>query len=289
MPFVTKEFFLTDSTKAFMFLENSLGYSSKEAQKIIDKARLYYPNGEIIKKSQVIFGKVCLDVFEPQVFLKPIFVHRDFAIFHKPYNLLTHPKGKFSHQSLCDSIKGIFGKDANPVHRLDFETSGIILASLHKDAEIKLKKMFEANMVRKIYRAWVWGRIEKEMMIDLKILSPNKEQKKQSLGIRSRIDKNGKEALTFIKPLDIREDRTLLEIFPITGRTHQIRIHLFAIGHSIINEPLYGVDDKEACLYLDHKLESKKQLFLHARSLDFCYEGQRYFFSVDENFLDLGK
>ncbi|CBG39461.1 pseudouridine synthase family protein [Helicobacter mustelae] len=284
MPFVTKEYILPHAMQAFAFVENCLHYSSKETQRIIDKRRLRYPDGRVIQKSEVICGRVLLDEFVPNGALRAIFVHEDFAVFAKPHNLLTHPKGRFLHASLCDSIKMQFGMQANPVHRLDFETSGVVLISRNKRAEIALKTLFERGEVRKIYRALVEGIIEHERCIESRILLPKKEDKSKDLGIKCQIHASGKDSITIIRPLEVRGNQTLLEIEPLTGRTHQIRLHLASIGHKIVNEPLYGVEEELARAYLQDKLGVKKHLCLHARSLEFSYLGRRYFLSAKEDF-----
>lgn len=285
MPFIKKDFYITSPTKAFQFVQNTLKCTNKEAQKIIDKKRIYYKNQNPIHKSDLISGEVILEIFEPKATLEPFFIHQDFALYHKPSNLLTHPKGRFSHSSLCDSIKDTFGKDANPIHRLDYETNGVILVSRNKQSEVILKKLFETNQIKKKYLALINGILLKNQIIDLPILNPNSITKQEDLGIRSQIHPMGKRAITKIKVLKHFENSTLLEVTPITGRTHQIRLHLASIGYPIVGEPLYGVDDDSAREYLNQKLFTQNILKLQAKSLEFYYKNTKYFFSTPFDFL----
>ncbi|PAF54384.1 hypothetical protein BKH42_00245 [Helicobacter sp. 13S00482-2] len=279
MPFVTKTFHLDTSKKAFLFIMEVLGCSQKQAQKHLDKNRLKQ-NHLPIHKSQSIIGDVSLTYFKPtSLNLEPIFITPYFVIYDKPPNLLVHPKGYFEHFSLCDEIKARFGKEANPIHRLDYETSGLIMASIDKKFEAELKGLFENKKIYKTYSAITEGKISSPQIINLPICVPNKITKYQDLGIKCKISSNGKPALTKIFPLNYNEEKnmTLLKVIPITGRTHQIRIHLAEIGHKIVGEPLYGVSEQKAREYLNNKFStSSPSLMLHAQSLDFKYKNISY-------------
>ncbi len=198
MPFVSRAFILDSGMPAFVFVKRTLGCCMRQAQRVIDKGRLYDENHRPLAKSAYLPAgmRVFLDIFEPSGEIKPFFLHQDFALFDKPNHLLTHPKGRFFHPSLCDSIKASLGLDANPVHRLDFETSGIVLASLNKKSEVILKTEFEKGRVDKVYLALVHGILQEDIRINLPILRPSKQQKGEDLGIRCRVDARGKEAVS---------------------------------------------------------------------------------------------
>ncbi|MDO7252870.1 RluA family pseudouridine synthase [Helicobacter sp. faydin-H76] len=266
---------------------NTLGCSQKQAQKHLDKNRLKQ-NNIPIHKSQTIIGKVSLTYFQPSSLnIEPIFITPYFAIYDKPPNLLVHPKGYFEHLSLCDDIKVRFGKEANPVHRLDYETSGLIMVSKNKKFEPELKSLFETKKISKTYLAFVEGEIEFPQTIDLPIFVPTKQSKFTDLGIKCQISKNGKPSITKIFPIyyDEQKNLTLLKIIPITGRTHQIRLHLSEIGHKIMGEPLYGVDNQNARNYLDKKFSTPShRLMLHAQNLSFEYKNIFYHITSCMNF-----
>ena len=163
MPFVREKFILDSPKKATIFLQQTLQITQREAQKVIDKGRVEN-NGAIFKdKAGFLRGEVVLSHFKAERGeLKPIFETPEFGAFDKPAKLLSHPKGRFSHSSLLDSIRFYFGRDANPINRLDSETSGILLVSKNKQSEIALKNLFMQKSVEKTYFAVVFGQISVE-------------------------------------------------------------------------------------------------------------------------------
>ncbi|OBV29347.1 hypothetical protein BKN38_07690 [Helicobacter sp. CLO-3] len=270
MPFIRESFHIDTPIKASRFLTRTLGYTTAQAQKHIDKARLRTPDNAPVQKSQIISGIVWLthfvdDFYTPSELTAPIFTTRDFTLFCKPAKLLTHPKGSFLHKSLIDSARYFAGKDAKLAHRLDYETSGLIVAAKGRANERALKQLFATREVCKTYIAKVQGIITGARTIDAPILAPSPAQKPhRNLSIRSRIDPSGKPAVTLIAPLHIDSVRAQTTILarPLTGRTHQIRLHCAHIGHPICNDFLYGGDDAMAEAYLD----ALKQSFLDAES-----------------------
>ena len=284
MAFIKKSFFVQKEIKAFLFLMKNFTISQKEAQKWIDKKRVKV-NGEIlVKKAALIKGKVEISLYEPNpIGLKPIFQTEDFAIFDKPSGLLVHPKNRETPHSLTDEVRALFGKDANITHRIDRETSGIVLCSKNKEAEIYFKKAFENKEIKKGYLAFVKGKVEKELKIEAPILK-NREFK--DIKLKVTVDEKGKYSKTIIKPIRYfdEKDTTLIEAIPITGRQHQIRAHMFHVKHPILGDPIYGVDFENAQKYLDRKMSEEerveitgaKRVMLHAYWIEFSYKGIRY-------------
>ena len=309
MPFVREKFILDSPKKATIFLQQTLQITQREAQKMIDKGRVEN-NGVIFKdKAGFLRGEVVLSHFKAERGeLQPIFETPEFGAFDKPAKLLSHPKGRFSHSSLLDSIRFYFGRDANPINRLDSETSGILLVSKNKQSEIALKNLFMQKCVEKTYFAVVFGKICIEHLAQkfgeniiakdsnnfIATFALKEGQKGTDLGIRSHIDKNGKSAQTAIKILhyDSARNITHLKIMPLTGRTHQIRAHLAHIGHKIVGESLYGVSDENARDFLDGKISDSNRvrifganrLMLHAQSLHFCYNDNEFFIKSKMDF-----
>ncbi|GAA8926915.1 RNA pseudouridine synthase [Helicobacter pylori] len=277
MPFVEEEFEILKPTKALFFVRDVLKCSLKEAQRHLDKQRLKH-NQQVVRKSQMIQGIVSLIHFKPNEKTQAlVFETKDFGVFDKPNQVYTHPKGYFYHESLLDCIQSHFGKNAHPAHRLDYETSGLVLAGKTLQSVKDLKALFMQKKVKKTYLALAHGLIEKSMKIDKPILTPQNIQK--DLRIRSKISPLGKPSITLVKPLSYNPflDTSLLKITPLTGRTHQIRLHLSNIGHRIVGEGLYGVADEEAREYLQLKRENHAPLLmLHAFSLEFEFKGASY-------------
>ncbi|GAA8023839.1 RNA pseudouridine synthase [Helicobacter pylori] len=277
MPFVEEEFEILKPTKALFFVRDVLKCSLKEAQRHLDKQRLKH-NQQVVRKSQMIQGVVSLIHFKPNEKQgKLLFETKDFGVFDKPTQVYTHPKGYFYHESLLDCIQSHFGKNAHPAHRLDYETSGLVLAGKTLQSAKDLKTLFMQKKVKKTYLALAHGLIEKSMKIDKPILTPQNIQK--DLHIRSKISPLGKPSITLVEPLSYNPflDISLLKITPLTGRTHQIRLHLSSVGHRIVGEGLYGVADEEAREYLQLKREDNAPLLmLHAFSLEFEFNGASY-------------
>jgi 23S rRNA pseudouridine1911/1915/1917 synthase len=231
--------------------------------------------------------------------LKPIFETKDFAVFSKPSGMLVHQNGFHVETSLVDDIKYLFGPLANLVHRLDRETSGLVIASKYKQAEKELKNLFVEKDIEKNYLAYVEGEFKKERLIDAPILigmKNNRTPDDPTPRVLSEISANGMSSRTFVTPIRYFKDRniTLVNAYPITGRTHQIRIHLAHIGHRILGDPFYGVDLSVANEYLDYKMSEQqrvaktgaKRVLLHAWNLKFTYKA-KFYIENEDGFLDL--
>ncbi|GAA7603998.1 putative RNA pseudouridine synthase [Helicobacter pylori] len=277
MPFVEEEFEILKPIKALFFVRDALKCSLKEAQRHLDKQRLKQDR-QAVRKSQMIQGIVSLIHFKPNEKTQAlVFETKDFGVFDKPPQVYTHPKGYFYHESLLDCIQSHFGKNAHPAHRLDYETSGLVLAGKTLQSAKDLKALFMQKKVKKTYLALAHGLVDKNIVIDKPILTPQNIQK--DLRIKSKISPLGKPSTTLVEPLSYNPflDISLLKITPLTGRTHQIRLHLSSVGHRIVGEGLYGVIDENAREYLQLKHENNAPLLmLHATSLEFEFKGAIY-------------
>ncbi len=420
----------------------SLGYDMKSAQRICDKHRVTDAEDQNLHKNSVAHGEIFLIDYkcEPRG-LKPIFECDAFAAFDKPSGILSHPSGRNSPYNIYDEIWSLYGQDACVAHRLDLETSGILIVAKDKDAARELKECFEQRRVMKSYLVLVRGDLQSaacngeiencyalgsyeicgskfagnavslpDNVSDLRdtlalkgvgnkfgfnilsnsasrrlwcdALSDGMQAKFESgapagdvdsgsefdalscgvsdklkpaiamssadnghkpcalsvakslpatsmgcvnfkkfepakyakfseklkflkdfegfvidapiapsdefadLKIRMKISRDGKEAITLIRPLryfsDI--DASLIECYPLTGRQHQIRLHLFAAGAPILGEPLYGLSREQAERILDKKMDETERirttgaprLLLHANAIRFELGGERY-------------
>lgn len=192
----------------------------------------------------------------------------DFLVFDKPSGLLSVP-GR--HPALSDSLLTRVQKEfpkALIVHRLDKDTSGLVLMSLNRKAHAFVAAQFEARTTRKSYVAEVWGRVaDREGLIDLPLaIDPDNKP-------RHRVDtEHGKPAQTRFQVLRYGEKTTRLRLFPLTGRTHQLRVHMKAMGHVILGDEFYA--EGEA-------LSAANRLLLHAEELSFRHpDGSHVSFSA---------
>lgn len=287
MSFTVKKHHLSKRTKAFKFLIDQLGYSMKEAQKLIDRQRVLVNGSVLMKKSAYIKGEIGIVEFVPQTQnLKPFFQTATFALFDKPSGVLIHPRNRNTEYSLTHEIKYLFGQKANITHRIDKETSGIVIAAKNSRTEREIKLSFENREIRKGYLAFVRGKLTKELFIDEPIL---KNRDFSEVKLKVYIHKEGKPSQTIIKPLHYYPDYniTLVEALPLTGRQHQIRLHLFHVKHPVVGDPIYGVSTQIASDYLDGKLTEQERisytgaprLMLHANWIDFVYKNRFYIYS----------
>ncbi len=194
--------------------------------------------------------------------LDVIYQDADLLIVNKPAGLLSVPgKGVDKQDCLISRVQKHFA-DALIVHRLDMSTSGLILLARGAESHRKLSILFQERRVSKRYVAIVDGRIEPESgMIDLPLITdwPNRPLQKVDYDI-------GKPSQTHYRltDYDAATDSSRIDITPITGRSHQLRVHTMSIGHPILGDELYASDNAF------HKAE---RLLLHAAQLSFIHPG----------------
>ena len=285
MPFVLKKFKIKEENKKIQqFLIDDAKLNISISQKMLAKGRVFDENEKVLQNGQKIKGEfIQVAMFEGQTRgLKPIFNTDDFAIFDKPSGVIVHPTSRNTEYSLLDEIRYHFGDAANLAHRIDQETSGLVLVTKNKFSDMMLKEMFENKQYKKNYLAIVKGEITENIKIDIGI----KKATNSKIGVKMMVSEDGKESCTYIKPLkyDKEKNQTLVEATPITGRQHQIRVHLESVGHSIVGDPIYGVDESIADKYLLKQLSLEERLktigyerlLLHANYLEFNYKNNNY-------------
>jgi len=293
MPFVKEKFFIKEESLAFIYIMREFNYTQGEAQRLIARGRLIIDNQSMTMSNKKIQGEVEIVYFKPSSRgLKPIFQTFDFMVFDKPSGVLVHPKKMTTPYSMLDEVRSFAGQNANGCHRIDMETSGLFLASKSKLSETSLKMLFQEREIQKSYLAWVDGELKEDFIVDEPILTlPNGYTKSKH---KVAISKDGKRALTTFQPLSYNKDldTTLVACYPHTGRTHQIRLHLFHVKHPIIGDPIYGTDFNISDKYLENNLSlderkiytGAKRLLLHAQSLRFSYKGNKYIIYSKEDF-----
>lgn len=283
MPYVHKFIAHAEGQKAYEILLQN-GYKMREAQRLIDKGRLICDGVVVSEKNALLSGEICLIDYETNPRgLQPIFECEKFAVFDKPSGVLSHPNGRHCEYSLNDEIWALYGREAAVAHRLDCETSGLIVVGKDKNAVINLKKLFENRQVYKSYVALGYGKISENLRIEANMDLANDYD---DVKMRMRICQDGKSAVTEILPIEYFADidATLVRAVPLTGRQHQIRLHLFHVEHKIFGDPLYGLSRPQIEKILDKEMSEierilttgARRLLLHSDEICFKFDGVEY-------------
>ena len=223
------------------------GYVKVEGQAITIPSSMIFENDDI----QIEI----LDTPVSDVKINVIYEDNDVLVINKPAGLLTHAKGGIvNEQSLADIIKDktTFQTDsdrAGIVHRLDRDTSGLIIIARNTDSAVSLQKQFAQRLAKKTYLAIVEGEPKiQTAKIDLPIgRNPSKPS-------TFRVDPKGKSSQTTYETLASNNHRSLILLKPRTGRTHQLRVHMAHIGTPIVGDKVYGKPDTRMMLHA-YKLE----------------------------------
>ena len=250
-------------------------YSRTAVQRLIDEEKITV-NGNKIKPSYKVQDGDKIEIQEEpardielkaqDIPVETIYEDSDIIVINKPKGMVVHPAngnpdGTLVNavMSICkDSLSGI-GGEIRPgiVHRLDKDTSGIIIVAKNDKAHINLSEQIKNHEVKKTYIALVRGVVkENNATINIPIGRSKTDRKKMA------VDQKGKNAVTHFKVLKRYQKYTLLEVNIETGRTHQIRVHLAHIGYPIIGDAVYSNGKNE------WQIEGQ---CLHAKTLEFTH------------------
>lgn len=390
MGFKTIRYNIPHDMKATHFLLKC-GYSKQDTQRLLDKKRVRQNNAFLQKGDMIFKGVVEILSFIPKdMGLIPFFARvpqthtmakqnlssikievgddlPHFCLFNKPAKFLTHPKNLADSKSILDALRYHFGNDCNPCHRLDYETSGLLLCAINKQSEIMLKNLFLKREVNKIYIAIVRGEVANPMYIEsdiafakdfgnlciqgvannLKITEIKNEQVSTIINGFLKQTNQTRRATSIMQPLQIFENIesllnylannahffplqshnindnaqnvngnmdfwdtknqakhyeswlsviknyhvdskndnfiktgcynandaknsekfSLVKLMPLSGKTHQLRIHTSSTQHAILGDTLYGLHSVFASFFLDIQSKRAKNSlnsYLHA-------------------------
>ncbi len=279
MPFKGKEVYLFEVISDKKRLDRELAKRYPETsrstwQKHIHSGNINV-NGTVITSSKHEItenDKISIEVPKTPDFkdnqLPIIYIDDNVIVVNKPAGVLTHSKGELNDEfTVADFFRRYtsYNLDSNRpgiIHRLDRDTSGVIIGARDAETAILLQKQFADRKTKKTYYAVLTGKPKLDIAnIDLPI---GRNPKKPSI---FRVDANGKSAVTKYEIVDMNNKYTLIKLQPQTGRTHQLRVHMKYIGSPILGDKLYG--------------KSADRLYLHAYSLEITISsGQRRTFTA---------
>jgi len=197
------------------------------------------------------------DYNPPQESLKILHHDHQVLLVDKPSGLLSVP-GKGAHLSDCliERVQRVF-PEALLVHRLDRDTSGVMIFALSSAAQKHLGQQFEKRRTKKTYVAEVWGKVvPRTGTVDLPLIVDWENRPKQKVD-----HENGRAAQTDWRVVRHTENGTRIRLYPKTGRSHQLRVHMLEIGHPILGDPFYATG----------QARQAPRLMLHAENLKFLH------------------
>jgi 23S rRNA pseudouridine1911/1915/1917 synthase len=285
-----KKFLVTaldgDSQRVDVFLSRKIKILSRAQIQSLIQASNVRVNKSIVKSSyklkqhdevKVEFDLLSSDEIEPEnIPLSVLYQDNHIIILDKPSGMVVHPGAGNKKHTLVNALLFHFpeiqtiGTSMRPgiVHRLDKATSGVMVVARIDEAYVELQRQFKEREVAKLYQGLVWGKMPGPKG---EIVWPigRHSQRRERISVKTRSPRDAK---TLYSVQRYFNEYTLLDIKPVTGRMHQIRVHLAASGHPVVGDTVYGRrQSKVKCL----------RLFLHASFLVFSHpeNGERVEFS----------
>jgi 23S rRNA pseudouridine1911/1915/1917 synthase len=274
-----------DGIRLDHFLTTCLPDQSRSSvQRLIKEGRVTGPGGSLRPSTAVRAGQVfdveieapVAPIAEPEeIPLRIVYEDRQLVVLDKPAGMVVHPGAGHSGGTLVNALlhhvkdlSGI-GGELRPgiVHRLDRGTSGLMVIAKSDAAHQELSRQFSDREVEKEYIALVWGVVQAGRRIDAPIgRDPGDRQKMSTRARRAR------SAVTRVTWARHYKGVSLLKVAIATGRTHQIRVHLSAIGHPIVGDPTYGGVHRRTASHL-RAVQRLERPFLHSAHLAFTHPG----------------
>ncbi len=279
--------------------EEMLDLSRSRIQGLIEKGNVKVNDKVVVKKGFALFPgdkvEIKLDSvnsdehikeWDKQELIDVIFQNDDYLIINKPAGLSVHPGAGNKDETLVNILKSLKISLSNSesirpgiVHRLDKDTSGLLIISKTDKFLAHIQKQFDKREIEKIYWGIVVGQMPHQSgLID----APIGRDKKSRIKMTVTADHDARPAQTQFKVLQHLKDKDLVEFNLITGRTHQIRVHMKYINHPLYNDPVYGKQVDKSC---GQFLHSKKITFKDLSGKKVTYEAEipSYFKSIIEH------
>ncbi len=244
---------LTEEKRLDVYLAECMqGFSRSKIQSSIKNGNVVV-NDQKCKASYIIKSgdRININILEQFINIEPenipldiVWEDENMLVVNKPSGMLTHPTTIEKTNTLVNALLFKYGDNLSDingeyrrgiVHRLDRNTSGLLMVAKNNKTHEYLVTNMKSGCISKKYLAVVKGNIPEDEFVINKPIGRNPAQPHKMC-----IDENGKESITKVKVIERFKDATLLELSLITGRTHQIRVHMSSIGHPVYNDTLYG-------------------------------------------------
>ena len=265
------------------YLASELDISRSKIQKLIEEEKVFV-NGKVVPSSYAVKIDDKIEVQDDldynikveaeDIPIDIVYEDDDLLIINKESGMVVHPAPGHYHGTLVNALLYLYplnsGEKERPgiVHRLDKDTSGLMVVAKNEWTHEKLSEMISTKLVERKYLAIVQGVIKHDTgEIDAPIGRDSHNRQKMAV-----TDVHGKDAITHFKVLERFNNSTFIECKLDTGRTHQIRVHMAYIGHPVLNDPLYG---RGNCSEFGQMLHSHSIRFNHPRT------NKELFFTVD--------
>ena len=288
MVFIVEDVDAGKRLDSFLAEKNTANYTRSFIGKMIEENLVLY-NGKPSKASTKIKTGDRIELFEKEpeplavkgeeIPLEIVYEDDDLMVINKPRGMVVHPAPGHTSGTLVNAVLSHAGESLSSingvlrpgiVHRIDKDTSGLILVCKNDFSHKALAKQLEEHSITRRYHAICSGRLKEEQgTVSAPIGRDEKNRKQQAINY-----KHGKEAITHYRLLENLQNASLLECRLETGRTHQIRVHMKSIGHPLLGDPLYGPKKN---------LYAIKGQALHAMILGFVHprSGEYMEFSAD--------
>ncbi len=260
--------------RADVFLSEKLEFTRSRVKKLCDEGLLTI-NGKECKSNKILKENDLLEIVLPEnknldvepkdIPIKIVYQDQDVAVIDKPQGMVVHAGSGTNGDTLVnallyhlDNLSGINGViRPGIVHRIDKNTSGLLVVAKNDNAHVCLAKQLEDKTCNRVYVALLEGNLKEDSGRIETFIGRNPKDR-----VKMAVVKSGRTAITDFKVLKRFEGYTLCEFSLKTGRTHQIRVHAKHIGHPIVGDPEYG--------YKNQKFKLDGQL-LHAKKLEFIH------------------
>jgi 23S rRNA pseudouridine1911/1915/1917 synthase len=291
-----------------VYLSNSIENASRSRIQKLIKAELVFVNGKPVKSNYILHGLEKVEVIIPisprpdkaepeDIPINIVYEDENLIVVNKPPGIVVHPS--FGHYSgtlvnaLLHHSRQLSGlnEPGRPgiVHRIDKDTSGLLIVAKDDVTHAKLAKQFSQHIIQREYWAVAWGILKKKNgEIDFNITRSKSDRKKFAVS-----QTLGKTALTFYEVIEEFEFASLIRLKLKTGRTHQIRVHMSAIGHPIFGDEtyggrkiVYGNQFPKIKSRIENLLEIMQRQALHAKTLGFFHPIKQEMMKFDSELPD---